>query len=98
MRINGWPARITHFTVMGRLAKYRGLGLVASVPNGTFGFACVFRDEDSGEATSVCDDILNSAKIVVPDQYKPYVAPADPPEDPPDDPPDCDCAKDDDPD
>ena len=85
--IDGWPARITHFTVANRLMKFQGLGLVAAVPDGSFGFACVFRDEDSGDATGICESILNSAKIQVAEKYRPHVQPDDPPEDPADDPP-----------
>jgi len=87
-RINGWPARITHFTVASRVMKFRGLGLVAAAPDGGFGFACVFREEDSGDATNICESILNSARIEVAEKYRTYVPPDDPPtDDPPDNPP-----------
>jgi hypothetical protein len=86
-RIDGWPVKVTHFTIANRLLKFQGLAVVAAVPTGTFAFACVFREEDSGDATSVCEGIINSAKIEVAEQFRPYVPPADPADDPPDDPP-----------
>ena len=78
-RISGWPARITHFTVAGRVMNFRGLGLTAAVPTGTFGFACVFREEDSGDAAGICENILNSARIDVAEKYRLYGQPNDDP-------------------
>lgn len=89
LRIEGYPATLTRFTVANSVIKYRGISLIAQVPTGTFGFACVFHDEDSGDATSVCESVLNSVSMEVPEQYRPRVQ--SPPEesDPPsDDPPD----------
>ena len=80
--INGYHARITHFTVTSRITKFRGLALTASVPTGSFGFACVFRDQDSGDATSICEGILGSASMEVPGEYRSQVVPDDPPEEP----------------
>jgi len=85
-RIDGWPATITHFTESNRLVNFRGLGLTAKAPTGTFAFACVYREEDSGDATSVCESVLNTAKIIVPEQYRQYVQPEEP-ADPSDNPP-----------
>lgn len=88
--IDGNPGVITHFTVAGKAVPSRGLGLIASVPAGTFGFACVFRDDDSGDATSVCEGVLNSGRISMMEETKPKgQAAAD------DDDPDCGCSDDD---
>jgi hypothetical protein len=69
--VDGHPANITHFTLPGKVVNYRGIAIVAQVPAGTFAFACVYRDDDSGDATSVCEGVMNSAKIDVPNQSKP---------------------------
>ena len=87
--VDGFPGDITRFTLPGKVINYRGIGIVVAVPAGTLGFACVFPDEDSGEATSVCEGIVNSAKIEVPNQSKPNAsAPV------PEDADDCGCDSD----
>lgn len=52
---------ITHFTITTDALKYRGLSVVAASPYGNYGFACVFREEDSAAGTSICDAIIKSA-------------------------------------
>jgi hypothetical protein len=88
--IDGNPAVITHFTLPNRVGLYRGLGLIAATPAGSFGFACVFRDDDSGDATSVCESVLNSGRITVMEETRPKGQAADA-----DDDEDCGCADDD---
>ena len=75
-KVDSNQAVLTHFTIPSRLLKYRGIALFVAVPSGTFGFACVFRDEDSGDATSVCENILNSAKVKMPESYRYYTPPS----------------------
>ena len=97
--IEGANATISHFTVMGDASKYRGLSIVASTPNGSYGFACAFRDEDASAASSICDAIVKSARSQALEPGKrpvyPNYEPPDPPEyypqrydpdDPPEDP------------
>jgi len=47
--------------------------------------ACIAK-KNSGDATSVCESVLDTAKIIVPEQYRQYVQPEEP-ADPSDDPP-----------
>lgn len=91
--LDGRAATITHFTVNGGGIKYRGLSVVAGMPFGKFGFACVFHEEDSSVADSICDAIIKSARSETLQPAKPQVYPSYP--DPPtypryDDPPDND--------
>jgi hypothetical protein len=101
--IDGRSAVIAHFTVNGGALKYRGLSVVALTNYGSFGFACVFREEDTDAATSTCDAIVKSAKVQTLEPAKPQYYPAyQPPpqyypdyprrydDPPPDDPPDTD--------
>jgi hypothetical protein len=87
---------ISHFTVTTGTTKYRGMSIVANMLNGTYGFACVFREEDASSAASVCDAIVRSARnaILEPAQLRQYPTYEDPPgnepDDQPDDPPDND--------
>lgn len=93
--IDGYQSLMTHFTLTGGGLKYRGLSVVASSANGNYGFACVFREEDSSAASSVCDAIVKSARNQVLEPAKPRVYPMyqDPPQyyprydEPRDDPP-----------
>jgi hypothetical protein len=90
--IDGNPAIVTHFTLPNKVGLYRGLGLIAGTPAGTFGFACVFRDDDSGDATSVCESVLNSGRIAAMEETRPKGQVADAYDDE-----DCGCTDDDSP-
>lgn len=87
--VDGNPAVITHFTLPNKVGLYRGLALIAGTPAGSFGFACVFRDDDSGDATSVCESVLSSGRIVVMEETRPKGQAGD------DDDEDCGCVDDD---
>jgi len=62
VRIDWTNGLITHFTIAAGALKYRGVSAVAGSPYGNFGFACVYREEDSAAAESVCDAIMKSAQ------------------------------------
>ena len=86
--IDNYLATITQFTITGDAFKYRGRSVIAGWAYGNYGFACVFREEDSRAAESVCDAIVKSAKYQVLQPAKPlvYADPA-PSDDRPDDSP-----------
>ena len=95
VQIDGANATISHFTVTGDTSKYRGLSIVATTPNGSYGFACAFREEDTSAASSICDAIVKSARSqalepgkrpVYPNYEPPEYDPRYDPDDPPDDP------------
>lgn len=77
--LDGSLSTITHFTVLSGGIKFRGLGVIANTINGDYGFACVFRDEDTSVAGSICDGIIKSARNQVLDAsrriYPTYIAP-----------------------
>lgn len=75
-KVDNFPAVLTHFNISSGMLKYRGIALFVGVPSGTFGFACLYREEDSGDATGVCEGILNSAKVKMPENYKYYTPPS----------------------
>jgi hypothetical protein len=75
-KIDQWPAVVTHFTVPGRVMNFRGMALFVAVTSGTFGFACIFREDDTGDATSICEEVLNSAAVRMPLKYKFYTPPS----------------------
>jgi hypothetical protein len=62
VRIDWTNGLITHFEITAGALKYRGVSAVAGSPYGNFGFACVYREEDSAAATSICDAIVHSAQ------------------------------------
>jgi hypothetical protein len=62
VRIDWTNGLITHFDITAGALKYRGVSTVAGSPYGNFGFACVYREEDSDAAASVCDAIVHSAQ------------------------------------
>jgi hypothetical protein len=95
IRLDNADAVVSHFTVAASTTKYRGLSVVVGTSNGDYGFACVFREEDSAAAGSICDAIVKSARnqVLEPGKrpvYPGYEPPAyypgvdDPPADPPD--------------
>jgi len=78
--IDNRPAMFSQFTLAPEAERLRGMAVVANSPNGNYGFACVFRDEDSKEAASICDAILRSARNQMlitppPTYYPPYYSP-----------------------
>ncbi len=75
---------ITHFSINGLVHRYRGLSIVTSWSAGNFGFACVYREEDSNVASSICDAIVRSAhyQILQPAKTPVLVDPNDDPNDP----------------
>ena len=78
--IDGRAAMVTHFTVNSGALKYRGLSVVVIANYSNFGFACVFREEDTDAAASICDAIIKSARIQTleparPQYYPPYQPP-----------------------
>jgi hypothetical protein len=80
---------ITHFTITTAVLKYRGLSVVAGAPQGNFGFACVFREEDSAVGSSTCDAIVKSARYQ--ELQSSFIRKVYPPaDDAPDDPPEQD--------
>lgn len=83
VRIDWTNGLITHFTIAEGALKYRGVSAVAGSPYGNFGFACVYREEDSAVAESVCDAIIKSAQYQELQSSairKTYKDPNDPPE------------------
>jgi len=103
VQIDGSWAAFTRFTVLGGGIQYRGLSVVVKSPNGGYGFACVFRDEDASAATSICEAIVKSARSQALEPAKLQVYPTyegpdgNQPDDPADDPPDNGPDKSDDP-
>ena len=53
--------KITHFAITSGITKFRGLSVIAPSPLNDYGFACVYREEDSAAASSICDAIIRSA-------------------------------------
>jgi hypothetical protein len=74
--IDSFPSVISHFTVAGDAVKYRGLSVVSSTPNGNYGFACVYRDQDSAAAANICDAVVKSARGQMLEASRPRVYPA----------------------
>ena len=85
--IDSYNGVVTHFTITTAVVKYRGVSVIAGSNQGNFGFACVFREEDSTDGTSICDAIVKSARYE--ELHSSFVRKVYPPvDDPPDDPPD----------
>ncbi len=84
------PPGLLPNSVLSGTNHYRGLSVVAASPNGSYGFACVFRDEDANAAASICEAIVKSARTQALEPAKPHIYPTyqDPPPDDPDDPAD----------
>ncbi len=57
---------ISHFVITTDHDNYRGSSVIVSSGFGAYGFACVFRDEDSSAASSMCDGIVKSARDLSP--------------------------------
>lgn len=73
---------LSYFTVE-TTPRYRGVSVMSGSPNGTYGFACAFRERDLSAAISICEAIVKSTKTQA---LVPAPLPAYQPDDPPDDP------------
>jgi hypothetical protein len=60
--VDASSAVVSHFSVAASETSFVGLSIVVASNNGNYGFACVYREEDAGEAASICDAILRSAR------------------------------------
>jgi hypothetical protein len=87
LKVNNYDAKITYFSIEGVALKYRGFSIVSATGYGNFGFACVFRQEDTAAASSTCDAIIKSARFqtIWPRRLTIYPGPGEGPNDPPDD-------------
>lgn len=79
---------VTHFMITTPVLKYRGLSVIAGSNQGNFGFACVFREEDSAVGSSICDAVVKSARYqeLQPSSIRRVYPEDDPPDDPPEEP------------
>jgi hypothetical protein len=68
LQVDNSNAVISHFSVAATESRFLGLSIIVASANGNYGFACVYREEDAGEAASICDAILRSARSQALDQ------------------------------
>jgi hypothetical protein len=61
LSMNATTLVVTHFTIAEGAVNYRGVSVLAAAYNDNHGFACVYRDEDINQASSICDAIIKSA-------------------------------------
>lgn len=80
--VDGAFGILSYFTVV-TTPKYRGVSVITSSPNGAYGFACAFREQDLSAALSICEAIVKSTRAQA---LVPAPLPAYEPDDPPDDP------------
>jgi hypothetical protein len=95
LSMNSTSLVVTHFVVPSGAVNYRGVSVLAGAYNDNHGFACVFREEDASQASSICDAIISSAEsqmlidpVQKPVSQKPHASPDNCDCDPGDDPPD----------
>jgi hypothetical protein len=81
VQLDNSNAVISHFSVAASETKFLGLSIIVASANGDYGFACVYREEDTGEAASICDAILKSARSYALDQgQRPFYPGYQPPQ------------------
>ncbi len=68
-------AILIHFNFEFRGIPHQGMALFVSAPLQVMSMGCVYRKQDWQEAATICDDVINSAEVAVPTEYRPFKKP-----------------------
>ena len=64
------PAILVHFSFPLRGIGYDGVAMFINAPEQILSFGCIYRTVDWEKAQPICDEIVNSANVSVPTDYK----------------------------
>jgi hypothetical protein len=69
------PAILVHFSFPSRAVGYDGMAMFISVPEQILSFGCIYRTIDWEKAQPICEEIVNSAEVSFPTDYKSFKKP-----------------------
>jgi|GEM_PF-6501276 hypothetical protein len=73
--INGQRSLLVHFKFDFRGIPHQGIALFVSAPEQIMSLGCMYRDIDWEKASPTCEEVLNSADVQIPSEYKPFKKP-----------------------
>ena len=73
--ISDQSAILVHFSFTFHGVGHDGIAMFISVPEQVLSFGCIYRTVDWEKADTICEEIINSADVSVPADYKPFRKP-----------------------
>src|SRR3954454_2239352 len=73
--IGGQRSLLVHFKFDFRGIPHQGMALFVSAPEQIMSLGCMYRDIDWEQASRVCEDVMNSAQIQIPTEYRRFTKP-----------------------
>ncbi len=73
--VGGQDAILIHFNFDFRRIPHHGVALFVSAPLQVMSMGCIYRRQDWQEAATICEDVINSAEVQIPTEYKPFKKP-----------------------
>ena len=73
--VGGQDAILIHFNFDFRGIPHQGVALFVSAPLQIMSMGCIYRKQDWQEAATICEDVVNSAEVQIPTEYKPFKKP-----------------------
>jgi len=73
--IGGQQAALVHFSFEFHGIPHEGLALFVSAPLQVMSLGCIYRNVDWEKASAVCEQMMNSAEVEIPTDYKAFKKP-----------------------
>jgi hypothetical protein len=68
-------ALLVHFGFTFHGIPHEGLALFVSAPQQVLSLGCMYRNADWEKASPICEQVINSAEVEIPTEYKPFKKP-----------------------
>jgi hypothetical protein len=73
--VSGQEAKLVHFNFDFKGIHHAGVALFVSAPAQVVGVGCMYRSADWEQADPICEEVINSAEVKVPTEYKLFKKP-----------------------
>jgi len=68
-------ALLVHFTFAFHGIPHEGMALFVSAPEQVLSMGCMYRNADWEKASPICEQVINSAEVEIPTEYKQFKKP-----------------------
>lgn len=73
--VGGQRAVLVHFNFGFRGIPHEGMALFVSAPEQVLSLGCMYRNVDWEKAAPICEQMINSAEVEIPAEYRPFKKP-----------------------
>jgi len=73
--VGGQRALLVHFNFGFRGVPHQGVALFVSAPRQVLSLGCMYRNVDWEKASTICEQVVNSAEVEIPTDFKPFNKP-----------------------